>query len=513
MNNTNTISLNEHIQSSIDREKTVNESIVLATIICTACISYSCKGVLETDFMKHVGSGIGGFLGGLGNMFGLGGFFGRSRQSSVDEIRALLDKDPDDLTGREKDLLKKAAKNSKLQKEFSNNELKKLNKLVKGVKVDKDDKEDDDTQTPNETPEKFTKEHLSALLMLAKSERDKLDEKNRSKEDDAIFDLLVACSYDKDGKMLEISEMKEKMKDVVGEDQWESFSARIDESYNEVKDSDKFIDALSKFEKELSEQEPEKREERIEAFQTEAKERAKVTMQKIEERKAEQKRIEDEIAKVEEELNSTNDDDDEAKKKLKTKLDKLKADLDKTKSPIEGLPVSSNKPAEEKPAEEKPAEEKPAKGESTEGGEKPAKGESTEGGEKPAEEKPAKGEKKPNEYTNKDIENLQNELSELDPENKDHHKKIKEKEKLLKAIAKAKGKDESAFIPKIEMAGKGDNKKPVQKKVGPRGAKYFRTKGKNGWGQWRWYKSESDLTSESNYEYNQLKNYLYEQLE
>ena len=83
---------------------------------------------------------------------------------------------------------------------------------------------------------------------------------------------------------------------------------------------------------------------------------------------------------------------------------------------------------------------------------------------------------------------------------------------MLKAIAKSKGKDESEFLPKVEMTGKGDNKKPVQKKVGPRGAKYFRTKGKNGWGQWRWYKSESDFTSESNYEYNQLKNYLFEHL-
>ena len=487
MNNTNTISLNEHIQASIDKEKSINESFVLATIICTACISYSCKGVLETDFMKHVGGGIGGFLGGLGNMLGLGSIFGGGRQSSVDEIRSLLDKDPDDLTGREKDLLKKAANNSKLQKEFSNNELKKLNKLAKGVKDDKDrnkedDKEDDkkdNKQSTDETPEKFTKEHLSALLMLAKSERDKLDDKDRNKEDDAIFDLLVACSYDKDGNMLEIEEMKEKMRDVVGEDQWEAFSARIDESYNEVKDSDKFIEALGKFEKELSEEDPEKRNERIEEFQREAKERAKATMEKIEERKAEQKRIEDEIAKVEEQIDNAGDDED-SKKELQTKLDKLKADLDKTKSPIENLPGTS-KSAEGEKAEGEKAETK-------------------------------KAEKNANEYTNKDIENLQNELSELDPEKEEDKKKIKEKEKLLKAAAKAKGKDESEFLPKVEMAGKGDNKKPVQKKVGPRGAKYFRTKGKNGWGQWRWYKSESDFTSESNYEYNQLKNYLFEHL-
>jgi hypothetical protein len=109
---------------------------------------------------------------------------------------------------------------------------------------------------------------------------------------------------------------------------------------------------------------------------------------------------------------------------------------------------------------------------------------------------------------------MQNELSELDPEKEEDKPKIEELEKKLKAIAKAKGKGEEDFLPKTEMIGDGDNKKPVQKKVGPRGAKYFRTKGKDGWGDWRWYKNESDITVESynTNTYRELRSYLFEYL-
>ena len=444
MNKVNNISLQEHLNSATNNE-TVNESVVLASIVCAACIGYSLKGVLETDFMKSIGAGIGGLLGGLGSMFGGAG---NAKQTPSDkelsELRGLLKRKPDDLTPKELERINALSSKYDVENELSANELKKLKHVTDG---DNDTTDDDDTtpkkETPGDddtTPKKFTKEHLSSLLMLAKTERAKLDAKNASKEDDAMFDLLVACSFDKDGKLLEIDAMKEKMKDVVGEDQWESFSAKADAAYDKVKNSDEFIDALSKFEKELRTQDPEKRNERIEGFQSEAKEHAKATMQKIEERKAEQQRIESEIAEIEEKLNNTDEDDEDAKNELKTKLDKLKTDLDKTKSPIEGLLSNPEKPE--------------------------------------------------------------------DQEN------IKEKEKILKAIAKAKGKDESEFLPKVEMVGDGDNKKPVQKKVGPRGAKYFRTKGENGWGEWRWYKNESDITVES-FNFNgrrDLRSYVFEYL-
>lgn len=483
MKNTNSISLHEHMNASIKQNEPVNESLILGALICTACVSYSLKGVLETDFMKSIGSGIGGLLGGLGSMFAGGSNAVKQTPSDKEltELRGLLKRKPGDLTPKERERINELSSKYDVESELSENDLKKLNAITNDNSDDNDDEprepktkkektgEDDEGDSKPSTPEKFTKDHLSSLLMLAKSERDKLDAKNRNKEDDAMFDLLVACSYDKDGKLVEIDAMKEKMKDIVGEDQWEAFSAKVDESYNKVKDSDEFIDALSKFEKELRTQDPEKRDERIEAFQSEAKEHAKATMQKIEERKSEQQRIENEIAEVEEKLNNTDEDDEDGKNELKTKLDKLKTDLDKTKSPIEGLLNNPDKPEE--------------------------------------------GEKDADEYTNKDIDKIQDELSELDPEKPEDKEKIKEKEKILKAVAKAKGKDESEFLPKVEMVGDGDNKKPVQKKVGPRGAKYFRTKGDNGWGEWRWYKSESDITVESNnVTYSQLQQYLLEQL-
>ena len=71
-------------------------------------------------------------------------------------------------------------------------------------------------------------------------------------------------------------------------------------------------------------------------------------------------------------------------------------------------------------------------------------------------------------------------MSDLDPEaDKD---KIKEKEKLLKSIAKAKGKKEGDFLPKIDT---GEDGKVYQHKVGPQGGKYKRPKKDDGtWGVW-----------------------------
>ena len=83
---------------------------------------------------------------------------------------------------------------------------------------------------------------------------------------------------------------------------------------------------------------------------------------------------------------------------------------------------------------------------------------------------------------------MQNELSDLDPE-KDKDK-IKEKEDLLKSISKAKGKDENELIPQIDKDKDG---KAIQKKTGPRGGKYYRTKSDTGWGEWTNYTKSSQL--------------------
>ena len=94
---------------------------------------------------------------------------------------------------------------------------------------------------------------------------------------------------------------------------------------------------------------------------------------------------------------------------------------------------------------------------------------------------------------------MQDEVADLDPE-KDKDK-IKEKEDLLKSIAKAKGKDESEYITKNETSKDG---KPIQKRVGPRGGHYYRTKGDDGWGTWQ------SGTGPNESKYSSLSSYLLE---
>ena len=134
------MTLTEHLNSSI-QPKRVDESLVLSAIVCASCIAYAAGPVLNTDFMKSVGSGLGALLSGIGGMFGGLNFGG---VGSKDKIKELLKKDTDDLTGKEKDILRKAADNPKLQKELSTNELKKLNKAI--GKSDSDAEEIDDEE-------------------------------------------------------------------------------------------------------------------------------------------------------------------------------------------------------------------------------------------------------------------------------------------------------------------------------------------------------------------------------
>jgi hypothetical protein len=87
------------------------------------------------------------------------------------------------------------------------------------------------------------------------------------------------------------------------------------------------------------------------------------------------------------------------------------------------------------------------------------------------------GDKKPEDYTNEEIEALQDETSNEEDENK-----RKEKEDLLKSICKAKDLNSDEIVPKVVT---GKDGKTYQKKVGPRGGKYYRSKGDNGWSDWQ----------------------------
>ena len=143
-------SLKEHLNKSIINKR-IDESLILGSIVCATCVAYAAGPILNTDFAKSISSGIGNLLSGIGSMFGLGrGGNNNSNKldvNDIDNIKSLLKKDPDDLTGKEKDLLNKIANSSKLQKEFSNNELKKLNKILDKLSDnDSDEMNDSDSK-------------------------------------------------------------------------------------------------------------------------------------------------------------------------------------------------------------------------------------------------------------------------------------------------------------------------------------------------------------------------------
>ena len=100
--------------------------------------------------------------------------------------------------------------------------------------------------------------------------------------------------------------------------------------------------------------------------------------------------------------------------------------------------------------------------------------------------------------SNEEIESLQNEIAELD--SKKDKDKIKEIEDKLKKAAKDNGEDESKYLMKTDTDKDGN---PRQKKTGPRGGKYYRVKGKDGWGPWN-----SGTPNESLVTY--LQNNIYE---
>jgi hypothetical protein len=454
--------LQNHLNNAltVNEAERVDESIVLSAIVCSACIGYAFKGLLETEFMKSVGAGIGGLLGGLGAMFGGGTFNGNSDIPMADskEMHALLKKKDADLTPKEKKRLQELYNKYNWDEELSEKELSRVNSLE--LNSDGGNDEDDDDVTGEDTGKntgkdtttttEFTKEMLQGLAMTAQEANKHAKDSTEKEENQAMIDLLVACSYDKDGKALELDEIKEKMKGVVGDDKWEDFKTKVDGIYEEHKDSKEFKDALARVKKEVKPEDAEK-------FVEEAKEHAKTTMANIETAKKKQKEIDDKIDEIKGKIEEAGDDQEKLKD-LNNQLTELNKEKEKVKVP--GVPADPSNPK---------------------------------GGDKDADS-----------YTNKEIEDIQDELADLDPE-KDKEK-IKEKETILKAVAKAKGKNENDLIPKIETK---EGKKPIQKKVGPRGAKYYRRKDDSGWTGWVWYKTDSDIT-ESNYE--SLKKFIIDSL-
>ena len=391
-------SLREHLNNSIKTEN-VNESLVLSAIVCATCVGYAAGPILNTDFMKSVGSGIGSLLSGIGSLFGLGKKKEEEKEKKEDKkkkeeedeiatLKGILKKDPDDMTGKEKEMLEKAANNPRLQKEFSNNELKKLNKAIGVSSSDDDDDEsmseadekklhdilkkkpddmtpkdkkilkglsekydlsdylskgeldkmsaigisvgtsNDDTDTDADTDEfvKSGKFNASLLKIAAKANE---EEKNteKKKKMDAILDIAIASTYDENGNILPLEEQQKKMKKTVGDENWEAFSKDLNTYVNKAKEAD-----AEKITKDIRSSFAGLSAEEWEEIDNKQKKRAKDVSDRIAKEKAEQNKLDDEIADLQKQIKDKTKDSvmkDDANPEVKELNKKIKEIQDK----------------------------------------------------------------------------------------------------------------------------------------------------------------------------------------
>lgn len=287
--------------------------------------------------------------------------------------------------------------------------------LLDKKKEKKEEKEKKDSK--EKSPERIFDELMSLSKKLNDDEKDKtIRVKNES-----LIKMATACSYDKDGKEIPLSERIKKMKDLIPPEQFEQFEKDVNEEYEKIKKDPKFQDNLKEAKNSISKEDYDK-------LIDDAKDQSEETLQKLTKEKEELEKYEESVKEVENKIKNAKGDD---KKKLEEELERIK----QSKPKSELYDSLSPKDTDEK--------------------------------------------KDLKEYNNDEIEKIQDELSNLDPE-KDKDK-IKEKEDLLKSIAKSKGKDENEFITKTD---KDENGNPRQHKTGPRGGKYYRVKTDNQWGPW-----------------------------
>lgn len=400
------MTLTEHLNNSIQLKR-IDESILLSAIACTACIAYAAGPVLNTDFMKSVGGGLGALLGGIGSMFGSFNFGG---SISKNKIKELLAKDPGDLTQNEKALINKAAADPKIKGELTDNELKKINKIngssstddksddldeddakelhailkkkpedmspkekerlkelhskydlsgelsdkelksfekATGTKLNSDDEGEDDD---DDTNDKVTPEQISeAMAAMAAAANEKEEDEEKKKKNAALIDIITASTYDDDGNPLSMDKRLEKMKSLVGEDNWESFKADFDEM-NKNLDEKKVEEELKKAKKQLNP-------DYIKELQDNQKKRAKEAAERIAKENKEREDLEKELEELKKDPEANKDKITELENKRETLINNstmgiaspntAKAAIKRAKGESGGEPVATPKEGSE----------------------------------------------------------------------------------------------------------------------------------------------------------------------
>ena len=370
-------SLSNYLHNSIRKSHNdnVNESFILASLIAGSICLNMMAPVLNSNFMTTVGAGLGTAIGNIGSLFGFGGKKAGYNKSKIEEI---LKKDPDDMTGEEKEYLQKVSDDPRIQKEFSNNQIKAINDAIgrssdseskKTNDDDEDDDEDDadtkDDTTTSDTDTKDTDEKpkvsgitfIQTLAALAAhANKNEKDEKKKA-ENDALIDLATASCYGDDDEELDDAAQKSKLKELVGEDNWDDFVSDIS-SRIESTDNDALQEAIENANKNLTPEEAEKMAE-------EQKSRAKEANDKIKKDKQKLQDIDDELKELEKNPEDNKDRIEELKKERETTINSSvvgQASPKTAKATIEHInKTKDNTETEEEPKKEEPKKEEPKK--------------------------------------------------------------------------------------------------------------------------------------------------------
>lgn len=337
-------------------KETAQTNEVVGVLLCTSLLAFCAKPLFETEGMKSL-------LGGIGSMFaGFGSLFSRNKSDMKDDdlkrLQELIKKDPDDLSPKERKELSDFEKKYNLSEILSKNDLKNFNKAM-GRGGDSDEPSDKETKELKDLLKKkdedlspkdkkrlqelkdkydwsevLSDKDLSKLtgkeskptdvekdgsatilagLAMAREANAKEKDKTLQKKNEAMIDLLTACSFDKDGNPIPLDQRMDKMKDMMSPEQFESFKKEMNETYEKVKDDQKFLDALTKAKENIK---PEDYDKMVE----DAKSKAKTTLEQVEKEKKEYEEYEKNLNDIEEQLK---DADDDKKKELEEKLKQL----------------------------------------------------------------------------------------------------------------------------------------------------------------------------------------------
>lgn len=337
-------------------KETAQTNEVVGVLLCTSLLAFCAKPLFETEGMKSL-------LGGIGSMFaGFGSLFSRNKSEMKDDdlkrLQELIKKDPDDLSPKERKELSNFENKYNLSEILSKNDLKSFNKAM-GRGGDQDEPSDKETKELKDLLKKkdedlspkdkkrlqelkdkydwsevLSDKDLSKLtgkeskttdvekdgsatilagLAMAREANAKEKDKTLQKKNEAMIDLLTACSFDKDGNPIPLDQRMDKMKDMMSPEQFESFKKEMNETYEKVKDDQKFLDALTKAKENIK---PEDYDKMVE----DAKSKAKTTLEQVEKEKKEYEEYEKNLNDIEEQLK---DADDDKKKELEEKLKQL----------------------------------------------------------------------------------------------------------------------------------------------------------------------------------------------